>query len=303
MTDEELKALEQAEQTVEVVQDQPKQAAPEDEVAKQLKAQVKAAQETADAERRAREAAERRAQEQEQEVARYHAAMQSTQATTIDAQIESAMRQRELAQREYQSAMESGDYAKAGEAQGKIAEAAADIAQFKRDKASAEQSRPQQQEVRQQQTLDPVEQFIGTATPATQVWLRQHRDQIVTDRNGSPSLAPKVMAAHYEAVGEGHAPDTADYFAFIEGKLKPQQAEPAAYEQPAQQRRPVAAPVSREPPSSNGQPNRQRIQLTREQVEAAHLFGDPKKTEREREIEYWNHLQTLQSEGKIGARA
>ncbi|HZS57520.1 MAG TPA: hypothetical protein VFA65_24180 [Bryobacteraceae bacterium] len=302
MTDEEIKALEK-EPAVEVVEKKEPDKSAADEAAEKLQQQLasaqaaeKAARETAEAERRERVAAEQRARDREQEATQYRGQVQSEQLNTIATAMEAATRETDMATVEYKRAMEAGEWDKAAEAQKAIALASARLVQLEHIKASVPpqgqriEGRVEQPQVQQ----DPTEQFISAFPPASQAWLRQHRDLVVKDGRGMPRLHSRVLAAHYASEDDGIRPDTPEYFSYIEGKLNPpkQVDDPP----PKQRQAPVAAPVSRDG-SSNG---RQRITLTKEQVEAAHLYGDPKKTEREREIDYWNNLKALEADGKIG---
>lgn len=314
MTEEELKALPpEPIETVEIVEPKPGKSA-SDEAAEKLTQQLqdsqareKAARETADAERQARLAAEQRAREREQEATQYRGQVQSAEFNTITTALEGTARELEMAENEVARAMEAGEWAKVAKAQSTLSMAAARLANLEQAKINAtpdatrvtgrvEAPQPPVQQA------DPVERFISGATPATQSWLRQNRQFIKTDHaRGVVRLDGRVVAAHDEAEESGIRADTPEYFAFIEQRIRPAPvSEAATTTQPRQQQRsaPVSAPVSRG--SSNGGQSSQRITLTRDQVEAAHIHGDPKKTEREREIDYWNNLKALEAEGRIG---
>ena len=296
MTEEELKAL-----PPELPLEPPEKSA-SDEASEALKKQMKALEETANAERQARIAAEQRAEEERQEAARLRTAAETAGQQTVTTAIDAATSKRDMAKAEYKRAMEAGDWNAAAEAQERLSMASSELVNYQFQKNAATQGQPVTEgRVEQPQRADPVESFISSASPQSQAWLRQHRD-LVQVRNGMPVLDSRVMAAHYQADADGIRPDTPDYFSFIENKLNP--SKPPVIEddepvKPKQRNAPVSAPVSRETLNSNGQPT-QRIKLTAEQVEAAHMLGDPKKTMREREIEYWNHLQALKAEGRIG---
>ena len=319
MTKEELKALpaDPAEIVVETVDpaiEQPEQKTAADDAAEAFKKQLeevtareKAAKETAESERQLRLAAEQRERERTQEATRYRSDMQSTELQRVGELIESADRQREMAVREHARALEAGEWEKASNALSVMTEASSNKTLLMRDKAilSSRLPDPVQGRVETAQP-DPVEMMISSATPATQQFLRQHRELIVRDHNGRPVLDNKVLAAHYQAAADGIRADTPEYFQFIESRLKPESGDSGdtASPSPPPQRRtaPVAAPVSREAINMNGKPTTQRIQLTKDEVEAAHMFGDPKKTQREREIDYWNSKKALETEGKLGVR-
>src|ERR1035437_9218109 len=115
-------------------------------------------------------------------------------------------------------------------------------------------------EVRQN---DPVDSFLSGFSPASQAWLRQHKDMVVSDGSGM-KLSPKVMAAHYQAEANNLRADTPEYFQFVEQQLAPAvvtdddeleiepQTPAAVAATPIRRAAPVSAPVSRETPSSSG---------------------------------------------------
>lgn len=317
MTEDELKSLppDGDVETV-IVEPKPVTAQPEksavDEAAERFAAQRKALEETANAERQARLEAERHAHDRDREATRYRTEAQASELQLVTNAIDATVRERDAAKRDLQRAMEAGEWDKVTDAQDALSMANARLVQYERDKASIDPNRGKPSttgRVAEQQpqpaAVDPVERFIASATPATQSWLRQNRQYVQTDARGMPKLDSRVMAAHYQAEADGIQPDTPDYFAFIEGRLNPKvkPTQDDADDEPAvkQTRRqtPVAAPVSRDPPSATGQ-RTTRIHLTRDQVEAAHQFGDPKKSTRDREIDYFNHLKALEAEGRIG---
>lgn len=310
MTEEEIKKLDEpAVETVEIEVEQPRpQKSAADEAAEKLQQQLqsaqaaeKAARETAEAERQARIAAEQQAQAHAQQATQFRGQVQSEQLNTISTAIDGSTREREMAKVELKRAMEAGEWDKVAEAQDTLSLANARIVQLEQMKYAAmpadtprvngrvDQPRPQQQ-------TDPVEQFISSAPTASQSWLRQHRDLIKSDGRGV-RLDSRVLAAHYQAEADGIQVESPEYFKFVEDRVKPPEQRQDTHQQAKQRTAPVAAPVSRESSSNGGS---QRITLTKDQVEAAHAYGDPKKSEREREIEYWNNLQALKSEGRIG---
>jgi hypothetical protein len=260
-------------------------------------AKVKATLETAEAERRRAEAAEQRVGAATQEVEQYKTQAQTAEQKAVSNAIDAASRESESALHEYEAAMNAADYAAAGKAQAKIAKVAAQLVQFETAKAAIDaQAARQPTQVRvdtQQRQVDPTEVFLGSFSPRTQGWLREHRDLITQDGYGRPGLSNKAMAAHYSAVAEGIAPESDEYFTFMEDKMAPPRREEVE-DPPVQQRRaaPVSAPVSRDTPSTNGRTNT-RIRLTPEQVEIARISGLT-------EAQYAENLTALKAEGKIG---
>jgi hypothetical protein len=272
-----------------------------DEAGERFAMQKRALEETAMAERQKRLYAEQHAIQRAQEAHHFRGEAASAEYNLLSTALSSVARERDTAKRELQRAMESGEWDKVAEAQDALSIANATLVQYERDRQAIDPSRNVQPTsgrvapAPQQQQVDPVEAFIGSATPQTQSWLRQNRQFVQVDGRGIPKLDSRVMALHYAAESSGIQPDTPDYFRFIEERLQPQQ-------QQQQQRRqgPVSAPVYRDPPGYNGQGRQVRMTLTPEQAQFARESGDPKKTPREREIAYWQNLQELKSEGRIG---
>ncbi len=317
MTEEELKSLpaDTAETVIEVAEPPPVPEPPSaaDEAAEKLQQQVaraqeamRAAQATAEAERQARWAAEQRVAQTQYEA---RGQVQTAELQSLHSSIENLARLRDSAKIELKRAYDSGEGDKIADAQQTIAETTSQIVNLEQAKNyyAANGPRPTEGRVQpQQQYVDPVEVFIGAAAPPVQTWLRQHRDMVVKDANGTPKLDPRLLKAHHAALAEDLTEQSPEYFQFIEGRLNPQQ-QPMADNQTTNQATPrkqasVAAPVSRDVGTSNGKQPTMRIQLTKDEVGAAHMFGDPKKTEREREIEYWQNKQALEKEGRLGAR-
>ncbi len=157
---------------------------------------------------------------------------------------------------EYASAMEKGDFAAAAKAQRKIAGAEARIVRLNEAKAWVEQQKKAPPPRQNQQ--DPVEQYISSATPASQNWMRAHTDWI-----RDPNKYEQVKRAHYHAIGEGLTADSPDYFAHVETRLGLRQADNKARDAqgrfmaeqqnnqsaPQQQRRPSGPPPA---PVGNG---------------------------------------------------
>ncbi len=318
MTEEELKSLppDTTETVIEVAEPPPVPEPPSaaDEAAEKLQQQVaraqeamRAAQATAEAERQARWAAEQRVAQTQYEA---RGQVQTAELQSLHSSIENLARLRDSAKVELKRAYESGEGDKIADAQQTIAETTSQIVNLEQAKNyyAANGPRPTEGRVQPpQQYADPVDAFIGGAAPPVQTWLRQHRDMVVKDANGTPKLDPRLLKAHHAALAEDLAEQSPEYFQFIEGRLNPQQpmadqAQNQSAQSTPRKQASVAAPVSRDVGTSNGKQPTMRIQLTKDEVGAAHLFGDPKKTEREREIEYWQNKQALEKEGRLGVR-
>ena len=286
---------------------------PDDELAKikldlvDRDAKIKAAQETAAAEYRARVAAEQRAAEREQDVTRLRSEAATAQTATVESTILALQHEQANAKAVLRAAMEAADYEKAAEAQAVLSTVSARIVgqemmknepRLRNDPVSvASYTQPTR-------TNDPVEGFLSGFSPSSQVWLRQHRDSIQND-GGRMKLSPQVMSAHYGAQANNLAVDSPEYFQFIEQQIAPEPVDDGGVEiepqtpaaiaaSPLRRAAPVSAPVSRETPSRTAQASDpKRIRLTAEQAEAASISGMSP-------LDYYNNLQTLKAEGKIG---
>lgn len=160
---------------------------------------------------------------------------------------------------------------------------------------------PQVQQQPQNQN-DAIERYVSTLHPRSASWIRQHPEYVL-----DPAKTKNLEKAHYAALGEGIAPDTDDYYSFVEGKLfggndsghtgsgvpvvQQQHTESPMSDasKPKSNRTapPPAAPVSR----SSG--NKMRVTLTGEEIDAAKASGVSPE-------EYYKNKQALLSEGRIG---
>jgi len=95
----------------------------------------------------------------------------------------------------------------------KMAEATAEIAALETRRAQLQQQEQHLERI-PVPPADPVEAYCANRTAPTQQWLRSHPD-FVTDRTKNARLT----SAHWAAQAEGIAPDTAQYFEFVEKKV------------------------------------------------------------------------------------
>jgi hypothetical protein len=112
----------------------------------------------------------------------------------------------ERAAQDYQQAWENGDSAKMVESQREIA-----TLEARRYNANAV---AEHLERTQPQPTDPVEAFAAGRSSQAQDWIRSHPDYVLGGRKTA-----KLQAAHSDAIAEGIAPDTADYFNHVNGFL------------------------------------------------------------------------------------
>lgn len=300
----------------------------EDSAVANLKAQLaeqekraKAAQETADAERRQREDAVRRAHEYEQAAQAARTEAQSHEAQVVQQAIDGWTVEEGAAEAAYQVAMEAGDYKAAAGAQKRLARAAAELSGLQRDKAmfDARKERPPQPAQQRQPQLSQgqiMEAWLSQFSPRAQQFIRSHMDQVAYADHPSgvkvPVLSDQAMALHHLAKAKGMAEDSDEYYKFIATELAPPSpavrdenppepdvsAEQDVDEPPPvpiapKRMAPVAAPVSRSPASSKTNPR--QIKLTPAQVEAAKISGIS-------EAKYAEQLATIEIEKAKEAR-
>lgn len=261
----------------------------------ELRSQLRAAEDrrlAAESERRRAEQAAHQMQQDslrfQEEARRANTEVLDSRRSEVDSGIAAAAAQAESAKRRYQSALDAGDSAGITEANAVLNEAIARKLLLESHKASlGTTERPSQtttgrvEAQQQNQISDPVERYIADKSPRVQGWLRKHTDCVTDQRMNN-----KTVAAHYEAVAEGHVPETDAYFDFLDRKLgfaAQPATEPAAVRtvsepadpparKPAQRQAPPAAPVSRESPRDQ-QLGNGRIYLTRSEIETAESLG------------------------------
>lgn len=138
----------------------------------------------------------------------------------------------------------------------------------------------------QPRAMDPVEAVASRLSPASARWVRSHPEFATDD-----SKRNKMVAAHYEAVAEGIASDSREYFDFIEQKLGVENApEPRqTTSRPSPRPQPPAAPAR----GNSGADNRRVVTLSAAEREIAKMNGMT-------DEEYAKNKMTLQAEGKIG---
>jgi hypothetical protein len=215
---------------VEIEKEEPEKKAGEQttDVADALKAQLTELQAETAREKAGREAAERRATSEAQarhaaqtEVESTRTEIAETRLGTVEQGIAAATTEADAAQAEYTSAMEAGDWKKAGEAQRKIARAESTKVRLEEAKSDLEVQKAQPQTAARRDIQsppgDPVEAFINGRSAPTQAWLRAHpEDARALALNTDPRRAAKLNAADSDAVAEGFARDTPEYFKHVE---------------------------------------------------------------------------------------
>lgn len=247
-------------------------------------------------EKQARLEAERRAHE-----AMQHAQKAKVEKTDSDYQlvvnaIETVKSQKEQLKTAYADAMNVQDYARAAELQSAINMNDQQLSELKRGKKAMKEQR----EAAEKQAATPapqgdiVDQLASQVTPRSAEWLRASREHLKTDRD-----VRKMFRAHEDAMDDGIAPDTDEYFEYIEQRLgirknmdeqdtKTSAESPmSAAAAPKRAVQPSPAPVSR----GTSRPNVMR--LTAAEAETAAALG--MKPE-----EYAKNKALLQKEGRYG---
>jgi len=228
---------------------------------RELKSQYEDMERKADTERQAREDAERRTAEAVRDAARAReeAAAATTRATdseyeTVASGLDAAQAEATSAEQEYKVAFEAGDAGAMSTAQRKMARAEAKIMRFDEAKADIEARKtetPKRKDETRTETRadDPVEAYIANRTEPTKKWLRAHKDYITDAKKNA-----KLTAAHYNALGEGIATDSVEYFDSVEKfiGLTKTDDKPRAQNGTYKPKRPPAAPVNGSGGGTNG---------------------------------------------------
>lgn len=245
-----------------------------------------------EAERRRAAEAERRAEQAEHAAQRAHVQSQGSDYQMVVTAIETVKGRSDMLKSAYSSAMAAGDYDKAAEIQEALAVNAHQLSEL----TSGEREMRAKLEEAARQPVKPMprssepiaEQLARSVSPRSAEWLRANSDAINSER-----AVKRMFSAHEDAVEDGLEPDSDEYFAYIEGRMNIRRrdaGEPAAEPAPAPRR---SAPPPPAPVSRGGQrPN--VVRLTRQEAEAAKMFGMT-------EAEYAKNKVALQREGKMGS--
>jgi hypothetical protein len=171
-----------------------------------------------------------------------------------------------------------GDYAKMAEIQRALTRNEIEQNELSRGfERMKNQPRPQYQpqQIQRMEVANPLDELIhvvAKTSPRSAAWLESNRNKITDAR-----MLNKIRRAHEDAIDDGRAVDTDDYFGYVENRLgfvrgsEPLGDDPLSSASAPVTRRsaPPAAPVSRA--SSPGQNRPGRITLTAEQKEIAEM--------------------------------
>jgi hypothetical protein len=275
-----------------------------------MKRQYEHQKRVAEAERQARKQAEDFARQQAQQAQYSRGEVQDSNLKIIMNAIDATEQAAANAERDYAEAMQAGNYQLAAEAQRAMARCESHILQLQNGKQRIEESLQQQTaegSVYEQQMpnfepqvpQDPVEMFASKLAPKSAQWLRSHPDAV--------NKIQKLRRAHEDAVEDGYAAESPEYFRYIEGRLgygEEQPREQPREEQPRQQAAPrkqiASAPVSSAASvsSRSSQPN--TMTLSSAEVEMA-ILAEPE-LPRDKAIEsYARNKAFLIKQGKLSA--
>lgn len=127
------------------------------------------------------------------------------------------------------------------------------------------------------QVTDKVEALAAQLQPKSAEWVRANPDIVNDDRK-----AQRLQRAHFDAIDDGIAPESDEYFQFLETRMninnrREQPMQDAAMSEASESTSgrkassPPAAPVSRSGTGTGGRPN--VVSLTRAEQEAARDMG------------------------------
>lgn len=240
------------------------------------KAQFEAAQRKTQEAETARKEAERIAASRADEIERIKG--ESTRAKTqavsaemmaIDNALANTEHEKADARAAYRAAMEAGDFEAAAVAQEAMATVAIKAQRIKEGKAEIER----RVEAAKSQS-DPIEQYVSALSPRAADWVRRH-PEVVRDSGKNAIL----VRSHHRAVGNDIAPDSDEYFKFMEQEMGYAAKDVAADALdddgadivPARQQAAPAAPVSRggTTQASQARPNTVRLSAQEREIAAA----------------------------------
>ena len=248
-------------------------------------------------EKQARIEAEKRAQEAYQNAHKAKIDKTDSDYQLVVNAIETVKTRNEQLKTAYADAMNAGDFARAAEMQSAMNMNAQQLADLKKGKkAMKEQIKAAEKTAAApvSPSGDIVDQLASTVSARSAAWLRDSREHIRSEKD-----VRKMFRAHEDAVDDGIAPDTPEYFEFIEQRLgirrnadeessKTSAESPlSSASAPRRAPQPPPAPVSR----STQRPNVMR--LTAAEADTARSLGMTPE-------EYAKNKALLQKEGRYG---
>lgn len=167
-------------------------------------------------ERQARLDAEQRAQKAFQQAQQAKVEKSDSDYQLVVNAIETVKGQSEQLKAAYAEAMSAQDYARAAEVQAALNLSAQQLSDLKKGKKAMKEAREAAE--RQPQPMAPqgdmVDQLASQVSARSAAWLRDSRDHLKSERD-----IRKMYRAHEDAIDDGIAPDSDEYFEFIEQRL------------------------------------------------------------------------------------
>lgn len=277
---------------------------PEQPTLDEALAKLKAAETARDAATARAESAEKTARDASTEVAAAHTEKASAELIAVNNGIATTKANQAALKTALREARAAGDVDAEFDILDKVASAAHDLKALEYGKANMEAAAKQPRAA-----ADPVEATARAmeqgASPKSATWIRSHPQYIT-----NPRLNSKMIAAHHDALAEGHAADSPEYISSIEISLglgkrddapavnkKGDDGDVEAAAAPTGGRRATPPPAA--PPSRGGSESG-RVTLTAAEREIAEMnFPDMKPNEAYRA--YAENKLALQKEGKLGA--
>ena len=248
-------------------------------------------------EKLARQEAEKRAHEATKFAKQAHSETKDANYQLVVNAIETVKGRSDALKKAYAEAMSVGDYEKAATVQEALAVNASQLSELNRGEKAMKEQMEEAKEASKIRPVEPpkgdiVDQLAAAVSPKSATWLKSQRENIRSERD-----VRKMFRAHEDAVDDGIAPDTDEYFDFIESRMGIRQVREEAEESVMSA---ASAPAPRRPapppsaPVSRGSQRPNVVRLTREQVEMAKMMGMS-------EADYAKNMVALKREGKIGA--
>lgn len=216
--------------------------------------------------------------------------------------IDAAEAQADIANRQIEMATETGDKESAATARRNLMKAEVALSRYEEQKAQYEEMRkapPEPKaEVRQPQQ-NGLEAAIAQYPEAAKERFRKHPEYVT-----NPRMTAKLVAAHWDAIEEGHVQYSPGYFKYLDDRVfEPQPVGEDERPRNGEGRRIVAAaPPSREVPSaSTGRPVSTKVTLSPEEREMARMSKSKYQTTAEAELEYARQKLKYQELKKAGA--
>lgn len=278
----------------------------------------------------ANQRAEQLARENTSRAAQLRTAQENSEAaqlTALETGIVNATSQIDACKKEVAAAMTEGNFEKVAEVQTRLSRASATLDRLeatKEDFVTGKANRDAAADAAG--TTDegattaapPLEQYVARMAPKAQAWLRDHSDCAPSAFGGDDAKNAKMLRGHYDAISQGYAANSDDYFRVIEESVGLRQAEAEEQEDEgeedekpapkkktpnqAQQREREArpsAPVTRNPPGNNQGGQSRTVRLSQAEQETAR-FSFPHLPPNQAYAEYAKNKVQLDSEGKLG---